>query len=79
MKRWILITVFLGVGVTLMLAAVGAAWYATMRIPANGGSLERALLVAGDVFLGVLLLVAAVYFAVHVGVRFFARDSEPPA
>ena len=77
MKRWILITVFLGTGVALMLAAVGAVLYTTSHIP-PGSALERAAFIAADVLLGILLMVAAVYFSVHIGVRFFAHDSEPP-
>jgi len=76
MKRGVLTAVFLAVGVALTLAAVGATWYATTHIPPGSG-LERAALVMADVLLGAGLLVAAVYIAVHVGVYFFAEDSEP--
>ena len=75
MKRAVFFAFFLAVGVALMLAAVYLLLNATLRIPANGVSLKRALLVTGDVLLGVLALVGSTFIATHVAVQLFGKDS----
>ena len=75
MKRAVYFAFFLAVGVVLMLAAVYLLLNATLRIPANISALERALLITGDVLLGVLALVGSTYVATHVAVQLFGKDS----
>ena len=78
MKRWFFLTVFLAVGVALLIAAVGTAWYATTHLPQSRG-LARAAYIAADVLLGVALLLAAVLLSVRLAVRFFAQEPQPPS
>lgn len=78
MKRWFFFALFLAAGVSLMLAAVYLLLNATLKIPPNGGSLERGLLVSGDVLLGVLALLGSTFIALKLAVRLFGSDTAEP-
>ena len=78
MKRWFGFALFLAVGVALTLAAVYLLHSATLRIPADG-SVKRSLFITGDIVLGIVVLVGAVYGSVRLAVYFFDNHSSGPA
>ena len=77
MKRWIGFALFPAVGVALTLAAVYLLHSATLRIPADS-SVQRSLFIAGDIVLGIVVLIGAVYGSVRLAVFFFDNHSKDP-
>ena len=77
MKRWFLITVFLGVGVAMAMAAVIVLLRVTLRTPAVTSPFLSAAWVSGTLVLGVIALVGTVFLATRLAVFFFDHRNPP--
>ncbi|MBI3662289.1 MAG: hypothetical protein HY234_04470 [Acidobacteria bacterium] len=66
-------------GAAVMLAAVLALYFVTVRVEAIQMPLLRAGAVLATLVLGVLLLVGATYFSTHLVVRLCGREEPPPS
>ena len=79
MKKFIaaMLTTLLIVAMTLgaMLVLVRA----TLEVAQMSNPLLRAVAVAAELVLGVVLLVGTVYLATHLAVRIFGRGPTPPS
>ncbi|MBI3609780.1 MAG: hypothetical protein HY204_03650 [Nitrospirae bacterium] len=78
MKRKLLIAISILAGTAVMLAAVLALYFVTVRVAAIQMPLLRAGAVLATLVLGVLLLVGATYFSTHLVVRLCGREAETP-
>ena len=64
--------------IALTLAAMYVLVDATLRVTAIASPLQRALALAAEVVLGIVLLLGTVWVATHLAVRIFQVE-EPPA
>jgi len=64
--------------IALTLAAMYVLVDATLRVTAIASPLQRALALAAEVVLGIVLLLGTIWVATHLAVRIFQAE-EPPA
>ena len=65
--------------IALTLAAMYVLVDATLRVTAIVSPLQRALALAAEVVLGIVLLLGTVWVATHLAVRIFQVEEPPPA
>ena len=64
--------------IALTLAAMYVLVDATLRVTAIASPLQRALALAAEVVLGIVLLLGTVWVATHLAVRIFHVEEPPP-
>ncbi len=64
--------------IALTLAAMFVLVDATLRVTAITSPLQRALALAAEVVLGIVLLLGTVWVATHLAVRIFHVEEPPP-
>ena len=64
--------------IALTLAAMFVLVDATLRVTAIASPLQRALALAAEVVLGIVLLLGTVWVATHLAVRIFHVEEPPP-
>jgi hypothetical protein len=65
--------------IALTLAAMYVLVDATLRVTAIASPLQRALALAAEVVLGIVLLLGTVWVATHLAVRIFHVEDSPAA
>jgi hypothetical protein len=64
--------------VAMTLAAMFVLVYATLKVTAIVSPLQRAVAIAAELVLGIVLLLGTVWLATHLAVRIFHVQEPPP-